>query len=84
MAKKRTVRPFYTKPMQRMEQLVRSQPINSHALEALSVIEEARLESYDQHRIRRYNKRRVQLRHAAKAQNVPVYLIAERQNYHVW
>jgi len=42
MAKKRTVRPFYTKAMQRLEQFVRNEPDVKHALDALEVIENVR------------------------------------------
>ena len=42
MAKKRTVRPFYTKAMQRLEQFVRNQPDVKHAQDALDMIEDVR------------------------------------------
>ncbi|WP_266156748.1 hypothetical protein [Dyella silvatica] len=44
MAKKRTVRPYYTKAMQRLEQVARQEPNIKHAQAALEVIEDVRRE----------------------------------------
>jgi hypothetical protein len=49
MAKKRSVRPFYTKAMQRLEQFVRNQPDVKHARDALDMIEGVRREAQVAH-----------------------------------
>jgi hypothetical protein len=52
MAKKRTVRPFYTKPMQRLEAVARTVKNIEHSQVAFDAIEQVRQELIRQHALR--------------------------------